>query len=59
MASEFAQILIELLAIKDQNVKQCVFGLLGDIQKHQLKDVFRLQLPSLILIAIDNIHENQ
>jgi hypothetical protein len=49
------QTLCELLQFKDQNVREYVFGLLGEIQKHQLSDMFKLQLPQLILMAIDNI----
>ena len=53
--NEFISTLYELLKINDYNVKQYVFGLLGDMQKHQLSESFKLQLPQLILMAIDNL----
>jgi hypothetical protein len=34
--------LYELLQFKDHNVREYVFGLLGEIQKHQLSDMFKL-----------------
>lgn len=54
-ANEFISTVLELLDINDANVRQYVFGLLGDMQKHMLSEAFSLQLPQLILSAIDNL----
>ncbi len=49
--------LYEMLHFKDNVIKQYIFGLLGDLQKH-CSEVFKLHLPQFIMIAIEHLYYN-